>query len=130
MLTWSYAFWLFGILYPVLVGFIILVIMLENRDPVKTIAWLLVLVLLPLLGVILYFFFGRNFRKIRTFNRKAAADQLQIKNLRGVHFLDLKAKNFFNDEKIRQKSSIITLLMNNSKALLTEGKMVRRPSRR
>jgi cardiolipin synthase len=124
MLTWSYTFWLFGILYPFLVGFIILVIMLENRDPVKTIAWLLVLVLLPLLGVILYFFFGRNFRKIRTFNRKAAADQLQIKNLRGVHFLDLKAKNFFNDEKIRQKSPIITLLMNNSKALLTEGNHV------
>ncbi len=124
MLTWDFAIWLIGVLYPLLVIFIIVVIVLENRDPVKTIAWLLVLILLPIFGIVLYFFFGRNFRKIRTFNRKAAADYQQIKNLRGLHFLDLESKNFFNDEKIRQKSSIINLLMNNSKALLTEGNHV------
>lgn len=120
MLTWSFAFWLFGILYPLVVLTIILVIILENRDPVKTIAWLLVLILLPLIGLVLYLFFGRNLRKIRTFNQKAEADSAQIKNLRGLHFLDLKAKNFYNDEKIRQKAPIINLLVNNSKALLTQ----------
>ena len=124
MFSWDFIIWLLGILYPLLVLFIILVIILENRDPVKTIAWLLVLILLPFLGVVLYFFFGRNFRKIRAFNKKAEADYLQIKNLRGLHFLDLQAKNFYNDDKIRQKSSIINLLMNNSKALLTEGNHV------
>ncbi len=124
MFSWDFFIWLFGILYPLLVLFIILVIILENRDPVKTIAWLLVLILLPFIGVVLYFFFGRNFRKIRAFNKKAEADYIQIKNLRGLHFLDLEAKNFYNDEKIRQKSSIINLLVNNSKALLTEGNQV------
>lgn len=124
MINWDFGLWLIGILYPLIVIFIILVIILENRDPVKTISWLLVLVLLPLIGIFLYFFFGRNFRKIKTFNRKAEADYLQIKNLRGLHFFDLQEKNFYNDERIRQKSSIIRLLINNSKALLTEGNYV------
>ena len=37
-----------------------LVVILENRQPVKTVAWLMVLFFLPVFGLIIYFFFGRN----------------------------------------------------------------------
>lgn len=108
------------IIYPVTVLFIILLIVLENRDPTKTITWILVLVLLPFIGIILYLFFGRNFRKIRALSKKARSDLEQIENLRGLHFIDLKNKNYYNDPLIKSKSDIITLLVNNSKAYLTE----------
>ena len=35
----------------------------NKRDPVKTLSWVMVMMLLPYIGIILYFFFGRNFRK-------------------------------------------------------------------
>ena len=42
----------------------------ENRNPVKTLAWITVLVLLPVVGIILYIFFGRSLRHIRMISRK------------------------------------------------------------
>lgn len=36
---------------------------MDNRQPAKTMAWLLVLIFIPLAGIILYFFFGQNTRK-------------------------------------------------------------------
>lgn len=36
----------------------IVVIILDNRNPVKTMAWILVLMFLPVVGLVLYFFSG------------------------------------------------------------------------
>ena len=36
----------------------IMVVILDNRNPFKTLVWVLVLVFLPVIGLILYFFFG------------------------------------------------------------------------
>ena len=41
----------------------ILVIVFANRNPVKTIAWILVLIFLPLFGLIIYIFFGQDLRR-------------------------------------------------------------------
>ena len=46
----------------------------NKRDPVKTLSWVMVMMLLPYIGIILYFFFGRNFRKDKMFSRKGACD--------------------------------------------------------
>ena len=46
------------------------VIFLENRDPTKTIIWLLILGVLPVIGVLLYVLFGRVVRKRRLSRHK------------------------------------------------------------
>ena len=46
------------------------VIFLENRDPTKTISWLLILGALPVLGALLYVLFGRVVRKRRLSRHK------------------------------------------------------------
>lgn len=51
--------WLF-ILNSIL---LIAVIILERRSPEKTIAWLLVFLILPPLGILLYIFIGRNWKQ-------------------------------------------------------------------
>ena len=38
----------------------IVVIILDNRNPVKTMAWILILLFLPIVGLVFYFFFGRS----------------------------------------------------------------------
>lgn len=49
----------------------IIVVILDNRNPVKTIAWILVLMFLPFIGLIFYFFFGRSQRRERIISRKS-----------------------------------------------------------
>ena len=48
----------------------IVVVVMDNRNPFKTLAWVLVLVFLPVIGLILYFFFGQDTRKERLISKK------------------------------------------------------------
>ena len=65
-----YSRLIFTILYGITAVAIIGVVVSENRNPVKTLAWITVLVLLPVVGIILYIFFGRSLRHIRMISRK------------------------------------------------------------
>lgn len=49
---------------------IIIVILSENRNPVKSLAWVTILLLLPIVGLILYLFFGRNIKNKRMISRR------------------------------------------------------------
>ncbi len=49
---------------------VILVILGENRNPVKSLAWVTILILLPAVGLILYIFFGRNIKNKRMISRR------------------------------------------------------------
>lgn len=53
-----------------LVLFTAIIIILERRDPSKTLAWLLVLIFLPIIGFILYLTFGRQIRRRRLSSKK------------------------------------------------------------
>ena len=48
----------------------IVVIVMDNRNPYKTLAWVLVLVFLPVVGLVLYYFFGQDTRKERLISKK------------------------------------------------------------
>lgn len=73
--SWLLSSW--NILQIVAVVAIVIVLILENRSYDRTLAWILILLFIPLLGVILYLFFGRNFRKRRIFKKKEL-DDLQL----------------------------------------------------
>ena len=49
----------------------IFVVISENRNPVKTLAWVMVLVFLPVIGFVLYLFFGMDMRKERIISRRS-----------------------------------------------------------
>ena len=53
----------------------IAIILFENRNPVKSLSWILVLILLPGIGLIFYFVFGQNYRK-RKFVEKTVSQYL------------------------------------------------------
>ena len=57
-------------IYIILIVCTATIVILENRQPAKTIAWLLVLVLLPVVGLVFFYFFGQNIRKERFIGRK------------------------------------------------------------
>ncbi len=75
-MDWSSIFKdIFSVIYDVLyfgviIGMVILVI-LDNRNPVKTMAWVLVLSFLPFVGLVFYFFFGRSTRRERLISKKS-----------------------------------------------------------
>ena len=104
--------------------FIISVVIIRNhtkRDPLRTMMWVIVLYFLPVAGLILYIFFGQNYRKTKIFNRKSLRDLKYIDRLSRQQILMLRKSEIFDDypEQAGFKN-IMTLLLNNSKALITE----------
>lgn len=91
----------------------------EKRDPAKTSTWVLLLIVLPVFGLVLYIFFGQTYRKQKIFSRKEIQDLEQIKYLDHLRIGRFKTNKVIN-EKLHKYHHNITLLQNNSKALLTE----------
>lgn len=58
------------ILFVITITGVVVIVVSENRNPVKTLAWLLVLLLLPVVGLFFYYFFGEDHRKKRLISKK------------------------------------------------------------
>lgn len=50
-------------------------IIYKRLDPVKSLSWVVVVLLLPYIGLLLYLLFGQNFRKTKIYNRKGVRDE-------------------------------------------------------
>lgn len=78
--------WLFLLLltlvYLVIVFALAAKLLLDNRSPANTLVWLMVLIGLPVVGLILYIFFGRNYRKEKYINSQSL-DQISKRSLFG-----------------------------------------------
>lgn len=75
-----YVHWLLLTVYVLAVVGTMIRVLMDNRQPAKTMAWMLVLMFLPLVGIILYFFFGQNTRKERLISQQSL-DQLTKRSM-------------------------------------------------
>lgn len=107
-----------NVVFGVTIFLIIMIMVMENGNPVHTLAWILVLVFLPIAGFFLYLFFGRNWRKRRLFSRKGLQDALDLKDV-----VDLSGRNAPAIGSISHK--LYSLLETNNKANLTNRNIVR-----
>ena len=62
----AWVWWILNILYALTILGIIAVVVSENRNPVKSLAWVTVLLVVPVVGLVLYIVFGRNIQNKRT----------------------------------------------------------------
>ncbi|MCL2073753.1 MAG: cardiolipin synthase [Marinilabiliaceae bacterium] len=108
-------------------GIIYLVVdtVLENRSPVKTISWILVLVLLPVVGFIFFIFVGQNFRKEKIIARNVLKNQDIFTTLATQQVDSLKKEELFHNNLFEEKRQLLTLLLNNSNAVITTGNSVK-----
>lgn len=82
-----------NVLYMFTVLGIIAVVVSENRNPVKSLAWVTVLLLLPMVGIVLYLFFGRSLKSVHMISRRnrnklrSREDYIPI-DIDGLHLTD------------------------------------------
>ncbi len=100
------------------------VMILENRNPLKSLSWILVLLLLPGLGIVLYVFFGQNFRKEKIINRKGLKNHEYISNIAHAQTKALSEREWQSDDLIKEMERVIQLQLNNSESVITYGNKV------
>lgn len=97
------------------------IVVSENRSPYKTAAWILALVLLPVVGLVFYLFFGQEYRKNKMFSRRGLRTLRRFRTLTNRQLRKLQKNEFHLPEAAREKETIVKLLMSNSHSLLTTG---------
>ena len=67
----EYLYWICYILYIIIDAIVMIKVVMDNRQPAKTMAWILVLWAIPVIGILLYIFFGQNTRKERLISERS-----------------------------------------------------------
>ncbi len=120
MFDWNFSTWfyLFFLLYAIPAA---IMIIWEKRSPYKTAAWVLTLILIPILGVIFYLFFGQEYRKRKLFSRRGLKGMKNLRRLALEQIKKIESKEQITVANLENEAHIIRLLLNNSNALFTTG---------
>ena len=99
----------------------VLLVFLEEKRPRKAVAWLLLMFLLPIGGVVLFIIFGQNFRKTKQASRKAARDRKYVSELIEAHRIDyLTGPSSLKNVGLESHDDMVKLLVNNGNSFLTQ----------
>lgn len=91
---------------------VILTVLIENRNPTKTIAWILVIVFLPFLGLFLYYLFGQKFTTEKRLEKINEHQLLRIQQEWGRLEPIMEEKLQEINERIGNLSRVYTFLKN------------------
>lgn len=89
----------------------ILLLLLENRNPVRSFAWLLVLLFIPFFGLVFYLALGQNYRKNKMISKKSVR---HLTN-RPVASFDIQQLNTTHMDN--NQLNLVKLLYNNNNAV-------------
>jgi cardiolipin synthase len=110
-------------LINIILAFVI--IFLERKDPTATLAWLLVLLLFPGVGFILYLFLSQNFSRKKLFRMKANAQRTF------GDFLNTQQEDFnsgklvFKDRKMEAHKDVIKMNLFRNQSFFTQNNDVK-----
>lgn len=116
ILDWS---WIPGLLYAVFVIALCIRVLMETRTSSKAVAYILLIILLPALGIIIYLFVGRNVKKKHLYSKKLSIDFRQTSNLKQLFedYRTEKAAEF--KAEYEQFAGNAQMLFSDNKSILT-----------
>lgn len=112
------------IAYIIVLILVCIQVIYDTTSTNKTLAYLLLVVFIPVVGMLFYFSFGINYRKRRIFTRKLIEDDaLRMKLIREII---LKSElNLKNNSHIGDAKGLVHLLLRDTISPLTTGNAVR-----
>ena len=112
------------VVYVIILILVCVQIIYDTTSTNKTLAYLLLVVFVPVIGMLFYFSFGINYRKRRVYSKKLIEDDaLRMKLIRDII---LKSEiNLKNNSHIGDAKSLVHLLLRDTVSPLTTGNYVK-----
>ncbi len=110
------------VLYSYTIVTSITVLLLENRNPVKSLSWVLVLLFLPLIGLFFYLIFGQEYQRNKLISKKSIRrlTNYPVKNLLDENTTELTDAHL-KLIKLLNKSNETAVFQNNKIEILANG---------
>ena len=105
--------------YLINIIFAFSLIFIERKEPNTTWAWLMILLVLPGIGFIIYLFLGQNLSRQKIFREKKVTDEKKVKEL-----LEKFKREKENSNISQEFMDLIRMNYNNSGVLYTSGNKV------
>ena len=105
--------------YLINILFAFSLIFIERKEPTTTWSWLIILLVLPGIGFIIYLFLGQNLSRQKIFREKKVTDEKKVKEL-----LEKFKREKENSNISEEFMDLINMNYNNSGALYTVGNKV------
>jgi cardiolipin synthase len=105
--------------------FIISLVFFERRNPTAVLAWLSILILLPVVGFILYLILGQNYTREQLFTLKKKEDEILLDLINGQKKEFSEKTATPDDILLRPFKSMALMLLENNWAYLTTDNRVR-----
>ena len=97
-------------------------VVMDNRQPTKTMTWILVLWALPVIGILLYIFFGQNTRKERLISERSLSQLTKRSMFEYIEQKDLRLPESHRPLMLLFKNQSMALpFKDNDVALYTSG---------
>ena len=110
-IAWKWISISFIVLIYIIALFILLRTLLQNRNPSTTLSWVLVLVLLPFIGLVFYFFFGQRIHKRWMFKRMKIRELIKIRQVSDAQLKALKHIDDISEVQVIKNLKLIRLLL-------------------
>src|SRR5688572_10480690 len=104
---------------------VVLTILLDNKNPAKSIAYIMLLVLTPVLGLLVYYLFGRDYRKQRLFNLKGAVDSPTIESFWSDNKVEFERRFEVTEKQAGDLIAPARLIFNQHQGFLTENNAIK-----
>ena len=121
-----YWWWINSALFVVYLATIvscIVVVLKENRNPIRSLSWIIALIFLPFVGLVFYIFFGRSLRGQHMISRM---NKRKIMTSMAPRHVDLDSQNLTRSErnliKLARNISSSFFTVNNKIEIFTTGK--------
>lgn len=111
------------ILYTFTIISCIIVVLRENRNPIRSLAWVIALIFLPVVGLVFYLFFGRSLKGQHMISKRS---KRKLINTIAPQHIDLNTQNLSQSErhlvKLARTLSNSFFTVNNEIDIFTNGR--------
>ncbi len=104
----------------ILVIIAVATILFKSINPTKTLTYIIVLLVFPFFGLIVYYFFGQEYRKNKIFNRKDVLNNHLIQSIHKDLKIQPESLNLYEPKIDEDQIRLIHLLQKNDKSPLTK----------
>src|ERR1700733_6450907 len=109
--------YLAALAYIALVIFVCLRILYDTRSTSKAFAYLLVVILLPGIGMLIYFAVGANYRKAKLYSKKIVTDKKLLEEIKEKIFLESEKTWDTGEPEVKSHKKLARMLLNDNSAL-------------
>lgn len=112
------------IAYYIFVSFVVLLIILDNKKPEKAFAFIFLIILFPIAGIVIYLLFGAQYQKKKLFTKKRYFDKVYLNKISEEQKAD--AENLIENTYTRLPTLFynieqVSFTLNNEITLLNNG---------